>query len=142
MSVIDLMHVERDDRAFVNKRLSPFSEEIQRILLNEYLRQPTKFERNTYLRVTTNTIAKNLSMPLGKIELNLSEEDLRVKAKELAETMLARRRGCLNDERALPFLRGKSDFSNPWGECRRYSYFVGSSTTYRFNCTANYWLLE
>ncbi|GAL33614.1 hypothetical protein JCM19240_2310 [Vibrio maritimus] len=35
MSVIDLMHVERDDRAYVNQRLSPFSEEIQRILLND-----------------------------------------------------------------------------------------------------------
>lgn len=131
MSVIDLMHVERDDRAFVNKRLSPFSEEIQRILLNEYLRQPTKFERNTYLRVTTNTIAKNLSMPLGKIELNLSEEDLRVKAKELAETMLARRRGCLNDERALPFLRelverqGLKPYDGQYsvqGEVARYSH--------------------
>ncbi|GAL33615.1 putative replication protein [Vibrio maritimus] len=81
--------------------------------------------------MTTNTIAKNLSTPLSKIELNLSEEDLRVKAKELAETMLARRRGCMNDERALPYLRelverqGLKPYGGQYsvqGEVARYSH--------------------
>lgn len=105
MMTIDLASVDRDDRAFVQQRLSPFSDEIQSLLFNEYLRQPTKFERNTYLRVTTNNIAANLSLPIEKIELNLTEEDLRAKAKQLAQEVLDRRRRYLNDELALQPLR-------------------------------------
>lgn len=105
MNTVSLTSVDRDDRAFVQQRLSPFSVEIQRILLSEYLRQSTKFERNTYLRVTTNTLAANLSLPINKVELNLTEDDLRAKAKRLAQEALERRRRYLDDERALPVLR-------------------------------------
>ncbi|HCG7921950.1 replication endonuclease [Vibrio parahaemolyticus] len=131
MMTINLASVDRDDRAFVQQRLSPFSDEIQRILFNEYLRQPTKFERNTYLRVTTNTIAANLSVPIEKIELNLTEEDLRAKAKQLAQEVLDRRRRYLNDELALQPLReyvtrkGLTPYQGQYslqGEVSRYSH--------------------
>ncbi|MBF4291761.1 replication endonuclease, partial [Vibrio anguillarum] len=62
---------------------------------------PSKFERNTYLRVTTDNIARKLSIPLSKLELNLSEDDLRAKAKHLAKSTLALRRQYLDDELAL-----------------------------------------
>ncbi|CAH6810408.1 hypothetical protein VCHA39O220_30299 [Vibrio chagasii] len=84
MNVLDLSSVDPDDRGFVTKRLALFSFEIQRILLTEYCRQPTKFERNTYLRVTSDTLSNHLSVPLDKVGLNLTEEDLRDKAKRLA----------------------------------------------------------
>ncbi|MBF4256086.1 replication endonuclease [Vibrio anguillarum] len=101
MSCLNLTFVDRDDRAFVEQRLSPFPLEIQHLLLNKYLRQPSKFERNTYLRVTTDNIARKLSIPLSKLELNLSEDDLRAKAKHLAKSTLALRRQYLDDELAL-----------------------------------------
>ncbi|CAM3257190.1 replication endonuclease [Vibrio diazotrophicus] len=101
MSCLNLTFVDRDDRAFVEQRLSSFPLEIQRILFNKYLSQPTKFERNTYLRITTDKIAQKLSIPLSKLELNLSEDDLRAKAKHLAKSTFALRRQYLDDELAL-----------------------------------------
>lgn len=62
MSTLDLSCIDRDDRAFVQQRLLPFSDVIQRLLLKEYLSYPTKFERNTYLRTTVDAIAAKLSL--------------------------------------------------------------------------------
>lgn len=105
MSHVNLMLVDRDDRAFVMQRLSPFSADIQRILFNEYLSRETKFERNSYLRVTTQELAARLAIPLDKLELDVSEDDLRAKSKHLAQSALALRRQYLNDGLALDSLR-------------------------------------
>ncbi|CAH7044042.1 putative replication protein [Vibrio chagasii] len=105
MNVLDLSSVDPDDRGFVTKRLALFSFEIQRILLTEYCRQPTKFERNTYLRVTSDTLSNHLSVPLDKVGLNLTEEDLRDKAKRLAASTLALRRQHLSESVSLVYIR-------------------------------------
>ncbi|MDV7106431.1 replication endonuclease, partial [Vibrio sp. TH_r3] len=97
---------ERDDKAFVQQRLSCFPVAIQRILLKEYLSKPTKFERNSYLRITTDQIANKLSISLTQLELNLSENDLREKAKHLATSVLAIRRQYLNDALAIESVKG------------------------------------
>ncbi|HAS6359690.1 TPA: replication endonuclease, partial [Vibrio vulnificus] len=101
MSTLDLSCIDRDDRAFVQQRLLPFPDVIQRLLLKEYLSYPTKFERNTYLRTTVEAIAAKLSLPIDKITLNVSEEDLRANAERHAKEVLERRRRFRNDERAL-----------------------------------------
>lgn len=103
---IDLSQIERDDQAFVQQRLSCFPVEIQSLLLREYLSKPTKFERNTYLRITAEQIAEKLSIPLEQLELNLSEDDLRQKAKHLAESVLVLRRQYLDDVLAIDVVRG------------------------------------
>ncbi|CAH1569238.1 replication endonuclease [Vibrio rotiferianus] len=130
MNMLDLTPVERDDRAFVMQRLSSFSLDIQRILLREYLCQSTKFERNTFLRTTTDTLASKLSIPLDKLELDLSEEELRTKAKHLASSTLALRRQYLSDALSLEPVRGfiknqgvKAYIGqySPEGELARYS---------------------
>ncbi len=105
MNHVNLMNVDRDDRAFVIQRLSPFSAEVQRLLFREYLNQPTKFQRNSYLRVTTEQLAERLSMPLSKIELDLSEDDLRAKSKHLAQAVFALRRHYTNDALSLDTVR-------------------------------------
>ncbi|WP_237468673.1 replication endonuclease [Vibrio stylophorae] len=131
MHSLDLSMIERDDRAFVMQRLSPFPAPIQHLLLNQYLSHATKFERNSYLRITTNQLAESLSLPLHKLELNLSEEELRVKAKALAGEVLERRRRCRNDDRALPMVRefvskqGITPYQGQYtqvGELARYSH--------------------
>ncbi|HAS6359709.1 TPA: replication endonuclease, partial [Vibrio vulnificus] len=101
MGTLDLSCIDRDDRAFVQQRLLPFPDVIQRLLLKEYLSYPTKFERNTYLRATVEAIAAKLSLPIDKITLNVSEEDLRANAERYAKEVLERRRRFRNDERAL-----------------------------------------
>ncbi|SJN59899.1 Bacteriophage replication gene A protein (GPA) [Vibrio ruber DSM 16370] len=103
---IDLSSIAWDDRAFVQQRLFCFPVEIQKLLLKSYLSKPTKFERNTYLRTTTEQIAAKLSVPVSQLELNLSEDDLREKAKHLAQSVFALRRQFLNDELALETVRG------------------------------------
>jgi len=103
---IDLSQVERDDAAFVQQRLFCFPPEIQSLLLREYLSKPTKFERNTYLRVTVKQIADKLSISIEQLELNVSEDDLRQKAKHLAKSVLALRRQYLDDAQALGAVRG------------------------------------
>lgn len=127
---VSLSQVERDDRAFAEQRLSCFPFEIQSILLYHYLKKPTKFERNTYLRVTTDQIAQKLSIPLSKLQLNLTEDDLREQAKSLATSVLALRRQYLNDELAVNDLRGfvkqqgitkLADHYSVQGETGRYS---------------------
>ncbi|EKO3695066.1 replication endonuclease [Vibrio metschnikovii] len=101
MKEIDYNLIERDDQAFVRQRLSCFPLSIQWLLFKEYQSQPTKFERNTYLRITTDQLAEKLSIPLDQLALNLSEDELRQKAKEYAKATLAMRRYYLNDEEAL-----------------------------------------
>lgn len=103
---INLSDIPRDDLAFVTQRLSLFPPEIQIILLNEYRKRPTKFDRNTYLRLTVDEIAKKLSISLDKLDLNLSEDDLREKAQHLAKSVLALRREYLSDELAIEAVRG------------------------------------
>ncbi len=66
---------------------------------------PSKFQRNTYLRLTAEQIADKLSVPVRKLELNLSEDELREKAKHLAKSVLALRRQYLNDALALETVR-------------------------------------
>lgn len=105
MTCINLSVIDRDDRAFAEQRLSRFPIEVQHILFNEYMRKPTKFERNTYLRVTCDELAKKLSIPLSKLELNLSEDDLRHRAKHNAQSVLALRRQYRNDTIALEPVR-------------------------------------
>lgn len=105
MLEIDYEWIDRDDRAFVKQRLSCFPLDIQHLLFHAYLQKPTKFERNTYLRVTTDALAAKLSLPLDKLELDLSEDDLREKAKQLAESTFALRRYFLNDSDALAVVR-------------------------------------
>ncbi|WP_117235758.1 replication endonuclease [Vibrio maerlii] len=97
MRTIDLSLVDSDDRIFVQSLLTPFPVEAQRILFSEYLRHPSKFERNTYLRQTTHSIAHKLSIPLKNIDLNIDEDGLRVKAKEMASAVLSLRRFYLDD---------------------------------------------
>ncbi|MCG3767813.1 replication endonuclease, partial [Vibrio cincinnatiensis] len=101
MKEMDYNLIERDDQAFVRQRLSCFPRSIQWLLFKEYQNQPTKFERNTYLRLTTDQLAEKLSIPLDQLALNLSEDELRQKAKEYAKATLAMRRYYLNDEEAL-----------------------------------------
>ncbi|OIQ24887.1 replication endonuclease [uncultured Vibrio sp.] len=103
---IGLSRVDRDDRAFAEQRLCCFPFELQSILLYQYLQKPTKFERNSYLRVTTEEIAKKLSIPLSKLNLNLCEDDLRDNAKSLVTQVFDIRRQFLNDEKAIKSLRG------------------------------------
>lgn len=74
---LDLSKVDFDDKCFVEQRLSRFPFEIQSLIFNQYMNKATKFERNSYLRVTCDLIANKLSIPLYKLDLNLSEEDLR-----------------------------------------------------------------
>ncbi|HDY8141514.1 TPA: replication endonuclease [Vibrio vulnificus] len=130
MSTLDLSCIDRDDRAFVQQRLLPFPDAIQRLLLKEYLSYPTKFERNTYLRTAVEAIAAKLSLPIDKITLNVSEEDLRANAERHAKEVLERRRRFRNDERALNVLRefvaqkGLTPYEGQYslrGEVARYS---------------------
>lgn len=102
---IDLSGIPRDDIAFVTQRLSCFPPEIQRILLEEYFKRGSKFERNTYLRLTVDDIADKLSISVDKLKLNLSEDDLREQAQHLAKSVLALRREYLNDELAIDAVR-------------------------------------
>ncbi|GAD80629.1 replication endonuclease [Vibrio ezurae] len=105
MDNIDLTLVERDDRSFVQSRLSRFPLEIQSLLLKEYFSKLSKFERNSYLRLITDELAKKLSIPLTKLELSLTEDDLRYKAKQYAESVLALRRQYLDDVQALDVVK-------------------------------------
>ncbi|WP_367989496.1 replication endonuclease [Vibrio sp. NTOU-M3] len=105
MNHINLMSVDLDDRAFVMQRLSRFSTDVQRLLLNEYLSLSSKFERNSYLRVMTEQLASRLAIPFSKLELNVSEDELRAKSKHLAQSVLALRRHYQSDEQALDTIR-------------------------------------
>ncbi|PML53116.1 replication endonuclease [Vibrio breoganii] len=102
---VDLTVIELDDRAFVQERLFRFPSEIQSLFFREYLSQSSKFERNTYLRLTTDEIAKKLSIPLSKLELNLTEDDLREKAVQYSESVLALRRHYLDGVQALEVVK-------------------------------------
>lgn len=102
---IDLSDVARDDKAFVQQRLSCFPVEIQKLLLNAYFRRATKFERNTYLRTAVDDITQKLSIPLEQLELNLTEDDLREKSKHLAKSVLVLRREYLDDALAVETVR-------------------------------------
>ncbi|SHO59185.1 replication endonuclease [Vibrio quintilis] len=106
MNPVSFSQVDWDDKAFVQQRLCCFPPEIQRLLLREYFAKPTKFERNTFLRLTTEQLADKLSVSFKQLELNLSEDDLRAKAKHLAKSVFALRRQFLDDEFSLEPVRG------------------------------------
>ncbi|CAH0540905.1 replication endonuclease [Vibrio marisflavi] len=103
--VIDLSNVDWDDKAFVQQRLVCFPIPIQRQLLKQYFARPTKFDRNTFLRVTVKDITDKLDIPLKELRLNLTEDDLREEAKRYASAVLALRRQYLNDELVLESIR-------------------------------------
>ncbi|UJF19126.1 replication endonuclease [Vibrio sp. SS-MA-C1-2] len=104
-SVICLDSIDRDDQSFVFKYLKPFPFKIQSLLLNEYLSKHSKFERNSFLRVTVKNLTEKLSIPLRNLELNLHEDDLREKAKNIAKQCLKLREMYLIDSIAVDNIR-------------------------------------
>lgn len=92
LKALDLSLVDWDDKTFVKGRLRPFPDQVQRQLFNRYLSIASKRERNTFLRETTDALAEKISIPLHKLNLNVSEDGLRADAKRNAEACLALRR--------------------------------------------------
>ncbi len=92
LETLDLSLVDWDDKAFVKGRLRPFPDQVQRQLFNRYLSIASKRERNIYLRETTDALADKISIPLDKLNLNVSDGGLRADAKRNAKACLALRR--------------------------------------------------
>ncbi len=97
---INFSVLDWDDREFVKGRLRPFPDQVQWYLFNRYQSLPSKRERNTFLRETTDALASKISIPLHKLSLNVSEDGLRANAKNYAKACLSLRRfhlGSSND---------------------------------------------
>lgn len=84
--------VDWDDKVFVRDLVTPFPQEIQYLLLQQYLSISGKFARNCYLRETIEAINTKLVIPLNELPLDCSEEDLRKEAKRCVDTCLSLRR--------------------------------------------------
>ncbi len=92
LEALDLSLVDWDDKAFVKGRLRPFPDQVQHQLFNRYLSIASKRECNSFLRETTDSLAEKISIPLHKLNLNVSEDGLRADAKGFAKACLALRR--------------------------------------------------
>ncbi|OEE74433.1 replication protein, partial [Enterovibrio norvegicus FF-162] len=84
--------LDRRYRPFVEERLCRLPPKAQRILFNCYISNSNIFTRNTELRETVDSLVSKLTVSPEKLNLNISEDELREEAETLVEAALFIRR--------------------------------------------------
>ncbi|MEZ8147712.1 replication endonuclease [Enterovibrio norvegicus] len=84
--------LDRYDRPFVEERLCRLPPKAQRILFKRYIAISDAFTRNTDLRETVDSLVSKLTVSPEKLNLNISEDELREEAEALVDAALSIRR--------------------------------------------------
>lgn len=90
--------VHRDDRNFVKWQLHGLPLEFHPAIMAGYEKQATRFAANTYLRHLRRDIAEALGISSDELDLDSSDESLKLLAKTGAYLCLAARKSAASDE--------------------------------------------
>lgn len=136
MNSYEFCALSRDDQTFLVNKLSGFPSEIGKLFFQKYMDLPTPFERNSYIRMAVESLSKKLCLSIPRLQLNLDEEGLRVKAKYFSQYVTQIRQSFMDDSSAIEMIEKeviKEGISSLGG---RYS----SSGKLARYCTENWWL--